>query len=134
MYCNYIMDKKEFIDFVVENKLMTYSAGVVIGLVSKDLILSLVQDIVIPGILLLFIKFKFDMMTKILPHKDKKVQINYINFVGCVITWILALFCTFIFVQYTFVNVLGIKKDTNPSVKSDKVQTAEAEPEPEGYR
>jgi large-conductance mechanosensitive channel len=126
------MEKKEFIDFVVNNNLMTYSAGVVIGLVSKDLILSLVQDIVIPGILLLFIKFKFDIMTKILPHKDKKVQINFINFIGCVITWILALFCTFIFVQYTFVNVLGIKKDT--PVKSDKVQTVEVEVEPEGYR
>jgi len=124
------MEKKEFIDFVVNNNLMTYSAGVVIGLVSKDLILSLVQDIVIPGILLLFIKLKFDFMTKILPHKDKKVQINFINFIGCVITWILALFCTFIFVQYTFVNVLGIKKDANPPVKSDKVQSAD----PEGYR
>jgi large-conductance mechanosensitive channel len=128
------MDKKEFIDFVVNNNLMTYSAGVVIGLVSKDLILSLVQDIVIPGILLLFIKFKFNMLTKILPHKDKKVQINFINFIGCVITWILALFCTFVFVQYTFVNVLGIKKDANPPVKSDKVQSVEVEVEPEGYR
>lgn len=128
------MDKKELINFIVENKLMTYSAGVAIGLVSKDLILSLVQDIVIPGILLLFIKFKFNMLTKILPHKDKKVQINFINFIGCVITWILALFCTFVFVQYTFVNVLGIKKHANPPVKSDKVQSVEAEVEPEGYR
>lgn len=128
------MDKKEFIDFVVNNNLMTYSAGVVIGLVSKDLILSLVQDIVIPGILLLFIKLKFDFMSKILPHKDKKVQINFINFIGCIITWILALFCTFVFVQYTFVNVLGIKKGPTPTspVKSDKVQSAEVEPE--GYR
>lgn len=125
------MDKKELIDFIVENKLMTYSAGVVIGLVSKDLILSLVQDIVIPGILLLFIKLKFDFMTKILPHKDKKVQINYINFVGCVITWILALFCTFIFVQYTFVNLLGIKKDSSAPIKSDNTQS---DVTVEGYR
>lgn len=105
------MDKKEFVDFIIENKIMTYSAGVVIGLVSKDLILSLVQDVIIPGFLLLFIELKFDFMRKILPHKDKKVQINFINFIGCVITWILALICTFIFVQYTFVTVLGIKKD-----------------------
>jgi large-conductance mechanosensitive channel len=125
------MDKKELIDFIVENKLMTYSAGVVIGLVSKDLILSLVQDIVIPGILLLFIKLKFDFMTKILPHKDKKVQINYINFVGCVITWILALFCTFIFVQYTFVNLLGIKKDSSAPIKSDNTHS---DVTVEGYR
>jgi large-conductance mechanosensitive channel len=129
------MDKTELVDFIVNNNLMTYSAGVVIGLVSKDLILSLVQDIVIPGILLLFIKLKFDFMTKILPHKDKKVQINYINFIGCVITWILALFCTFIFVQYTFVKFLGIKKDAKKDsnsapAKSDTSQSVE----PEGYR
>ncbi len=109
---------------------MTYSAGVVIGLVSKDLILSLVQDIVIPGILLLFIKLKFDFMRKILPHKDKKVQINYINFVGCVITWILALFCTFIFVQYTFIYVLGVKGKPSKS-ESDIVQS---DTQSEGYR
>ena len=115
------MDKKELVDFIIENKLMTYSAGVVIGLVSKDLILSLVQDIIIPGILLLFIKLKFDFMTKILPHKDKKVHINIINFIGCVITWILALICTFIFVQYTFVNVLGVKKnETKPANESNR--------------
>ena len=125
------MDKKELIDFIVENKLMTYSAGVVIGLVSKDLILSLVQDVVIPGILLLFIKLKFDFMAKILPHKDKKVQINYINFIGCVITWILALFCTFIFVQYTFVNLLCVKKVSSAPAKSDKTQS---DVSGEGYR
>ena len=124
------MDKKELIDFIVENKLMTYSAGVVIGLVSKDLILSLVQDIVIPSFFILFIKLKFDFITKILPHKDKKVQINFINFIGCAITWILALFCTFIFVQYTFVNLLGIKKDSSASVKSD----VQADVNVEGYR
>ena len=127
------MDKAELINFIVENKLMTYSAGVAIGLVSKDLILSLVQDIIIPGILLLFIKLKFDFMTKILPHKDKKIQINYINFIGCVITWILALFCTFIFVQYTFVNLLGVKTNVKSDVKSDKVNN-EGNVNVEGYR
>lgn len=128
------MDKKEFIDFVVENKLMTYSAGVVVGLVSKDLILSLVQDIVIPGILLLFIKLKFDFMTKILPHKDKKVQINYINFINCIITWILALFCTFVFVQYTFVSVLGIKKDAKKDANAPVKSNVQADVNVEGYR
>ncbi len=117
------MDKKELVDFIVNNNLMTYSAGVVIGLVSKDLILSLVQDIVIPSLLLLFIYLKFDIISKILPHKDKRVQINVINFIGCVITWILALICTFIFVQYTFVKFLGINKN-NPN--KDKVMSVDA--------
>jgi large-conductance mechanosensitive channel len=112
------MDKKELVDFIVNNNLMTYSAGVVIGLVSKDLILSLVQDIIIPSLLLLFIKLKFDIITKVLPHKDKKVHINIINFIGCIITWILALICTFIFVQYTFVKLLGIKDKKDKKDKS----------------
>lgn len=120
------MDKKELVDFILNNNLMTYSAGVAIGLVSKDLILSLVQDIVIPGILLLFIKLKFDFMSKILPHKDKKVQINFINFIGCVITWILALFCTFIFVQYTFVKFLGIKKEKENTNSGKKMTDVDA--------
>jgi large-conductance mechanosensitive channel len=128
------MDKKDLIDFIVENRLMTYSAGVVIGLVSKDLILSLVQDIVIPSFFILFIKLKFDMITKLLPHKDKKVQINFINFIGCVITWILALFCTFIFVQYTFVNLLGVKNGVKSEVKSDTIKDLQSDVNSEGYR
>jgi large-conductance mechanosensitive channel len=117
------MNKQEFIDFVVENKLMTYSAGVVIGLVSKDVILSLVQDIIIPIFFLILIRFKFKMFTKLLPHKDKIMHINLTNFVGCLITWIIALFCTFIFVQYTFVNLLGIKTKVDKTETVDKKKT-----------
>ncbi len=120
------MDKKELVDFIVENKLMTYSAGVVIGLVSKDVILSLVQDIIIPSFFILCIRLKFNTIIKILPHKDKIVKLNITNFIGCLITWILALICTFLFVQYTFVNLLGIKKDKvsdtpNTNVSSDMI-------------
>ena len=125
------MDKKDLVDFIIENKLMTYSAGVVIGLVSKDVILSLVQDIIIPIFFIIFIRLKFNTFTKILPRKDKMVNLNITNFVGCLITWVLALFCTFIFVQYTFTYVLGVK--SNPVTKDKPVQ-ADADVEPEGYR
>ena len=127
------MEKKDLVDFIIENKLMTYSAGVVVGLVSKDVILSLVQDIIIPIFFIIFIRLKFNTFTKILPRKDKMVNLNITNFVGCLITWVLALFCTFIFVQYTFTYVLGIK--SNPVTKSNtEIVQADADVEPEGYR
>jgi len=116
---NNIMDKKELIDFIIENKLMTYSAGVVIGLVSKDVILSFVQDIIIPIFFIVLIRFKFKMLTQILPRKDKEVNLNITNFVGCLITWVLALFCTFLFVRYTFVYVLGVKSKEKESKPVD---------------
>ena len=127
------MDKRDLVDFIIENKLMTYSAGVVIGLVSKDVILSLVQDIIIPIFFIIFIRLKFNTFTKILPRKDKMVNLNITNFIGCLITWILALFCTFLFVQYIFIHVLGIK--SNPVTKSNtEIVQADADVEPEGYR
>ena len=125
------MEKKDLVDFIIENKLMTYSAGVVVGLVSKDVILSLVQDIIIPIFFIIFIRLKFNTFTKILPRKDKMVNLNITNFVGCLITWVLALFCTFIFVQYTFTYVLGVK--SNPVTKDKPIQ-ADADVNVEGYR
>ena len=125
------MEKKDLVDFIIENKLMTYSAGVVVGLVSKDVILSLVQDIIIPIFFIIFIRLKFNTFTKILPRKDKMVNLNITNFVGCLITWVLALFCTFIFVQYTFTYVLGVK--SNPVTKDKPIQ-ADGDVNSEGYR
>ena len=101
------MDRKELADFITNNGVIAYSAGVIIGLVTKDVILSLVQDIIIPITIILIIKFKINSLSKILPNKDNGLNIT--KFIGCLITWILALICTFIFMQYAFVKFLGAK-------------------------
>jgi large-conductance mechanosensitive channel len=102
-----IATKKELADFITNNGVIGVTAGVVIGLVSKDVILSLVQDIIIPIIVILLIKLKIKSLTTILPNKDN--GFNIIKFINAFITWIFALICTYLFVQYAFVKLLGAK-------------------------
>lgn len=106
--------KKELADFITNNGIIGVTAGVVIGLVSKDVILSLVQDIVIPIIVILLLNLKIKKLTAYLPNKDN--GLNVTKFIGCIITWILAIICTFIFVQYAFIKLFGAKNI--PKVKT----------------
>jgi large-conductance mechanosensitive channel len=99
--------KKELADFITNNGVIGVTAGVVIGLVSKDVILSLVQDIIIPIVVILLIKLKIKSLTILLPNKDN--GFNIVKFVNAFVTWILALICTYLFIQYAFVNLLGAK-------------------------
>lgn len=99
------MDSKELADFITNNGIIGLSAGVVIGLVTKDVVFSLVQDIIIPIVVILLIRLQIKSLTKILPNKENRL--NIVNFIGCLITWILALICTFLFSQYVFIKMLG---------------------------
>lgn len=99
--------KKQLADFISNNNIIGVTAGVTIALVSKDVILSLVQDIIIPLIVILLIRMKIKSLTQILPNKDNGLNIT--KFTGSLITWILALICTFIFVQYAFIKLIGAK-------------------------
>ena len=94
-------------DFITNNGIIGLSAGVVIGLVTKDVVFSLVQDIVIPIIVILLMKLQIKSLTKVLPNKNHRLDIT--NFIGCLITWILALICTYLFSKYVFIKMLGAK-------------------------
>jgi large-conductance mechanosensitive channel len=111
--------KKQLADFITNNGVIGVTAGVTIALVSKDAILSLIQDIVIPLVVIFLIKLKIKELTKILPYKDNGLNIT--KFVGCFITWILAIFCTYLFIQYAFIYLLGAKgkNSSNSSSSSD---------------
>ena len=99
--------KKELADFITNNRIIGVTAGVTIGLVSKDVVLSLVQDIVVPVIVILLLKLKIKKLTAYLPNKDNGLNIT--KFISALITWILAIICTFIFVQYAFIKFFGAK-------------------------
>jgi len=101
------MDSKELADFITNNGIIGLSAGVVIGLVTKDVVFSLVQDIIIPIVVILLIRLQIKSLTRILPNKENRL--NIINFIGCLITWILALICSYLFSQYVFIKMLGAK-------------------------
>jgi large-conductance mechanosensitive channel len=104
------MDAKALADFITNNGIIGVTAGVTIGLVSKELIMSLVQDIVIPIIIILLLRLKMKQITDFFPNKDNGFSLT--KFISAIITWILAIICTFIFVQYAFVQLIG----ANPKV------------------
>jgi large-conductance mechanosensitive channel len=113
--------KKELADFITNNRIIGVTAGVTIGLVSKDVVLSLVQDIVIPIIVILLLRLKIKKLTAYLPNKDNGLNIT--KFISSLITWILAIICTFIFVQYAFIKFFGAKSadmNQNQNQNQDK--------------
>ena len=116
----------EFVDqlrkFVVDNSIVGTSAGVCIALATKDGIQSLVQDIIIPGLVILLHKLHIDSLTKILPIHGK-AQFNILNFINQFITWILIIIISFVFVKFAFEYLLGISGDKNDVAKPDAVKS-----------
>ena len=95
-----------FQKFIVDNGIIGTSAGVIIALVTKDLITSLVGDIIIPVFIFLFLKLNIKSFTAILPGNS---EFNFTIFFKHLISWIITMFVTFIFIKTAFENILGIK-------------------------
>lgn len=104
--------------FVVDNNIVGTSAGVCIALATKDGIQSLVQDIIIPGIVILLHKLHIDSLTKILPVHGNS-QLNVLNFINQLITWILIIIISFVFVKVAFEYLLGVTNGKNDIIKTD---------------
>jgi large-conductance mechanosensitive channel len=106
--------------FVVDNNIVGTSAGVCIALATKDGIQSFVQDIVIPGIVILLHSLHVDWLTKILPIHGKS-QLNVLNFINQFITWILIIIISFVFVKFAFEYLLGITNGKTEDKTDDKM-------------
>ncbi len=63
-------------DFIVNNGIIGTTAGVIIALVSKDLIMSLTNDIIFPSIILLLLMLNIDSLNLILPDNSKIDLLN----------------------------------------------------------
>lgn len=100
--------------FMVDNNIVGTCAGVIIALVTKDLILALVSDIIIPLFIFLFLKLNIKWLTAILPSGKSSFDIT--NFFKQFLTWILTLIVTFLVIKATFQALLGI----NISKKEEK--------------
>ena len=94
--------------FLVDNDIVGTAAGVSIDLATKDLIQSLVSDIIIPGIIFLLLKLNIVSLTKFLMMPGK-TKFDCINFIKQFITWIFIIIITYIFVKVAFEGLLGIK-------------------------
>jgi hypothetical protein len=98
-YIQYNMDKFiiQLETFLVENKVMGYTAGYCIALVTKDLIHSLISDLFIP-IVIFFISFtKIKIILNILPKSN---GLNIIEFIKQLVTWVIMIVVTILVIKY----------------------------------
>jgi large-conductance mechanosensitive channel len=96
----------QFKEFIIDNKLVGTAAGITIGITTKDVIESLVGDIIIPFFYLLAFQFG----TKEIEFLPGKTAFDFTSFFKQIITWILSTLSVFIVVYYFFMSVIGINE------------------------
>jgi len=124
--------------FLVGNNIVGTAAGVSIALVTKDVISSLVGDIIIPGIIFLLLKLNIHSLTELLPGKS---EFDFTNFIKEFISWIFVVVITFVFVKVAFEGLLGInntklngnKSNTDTSVNESEVSNSDGSLIPKQY-
>jgi len=102
--------------FIIDNNIVGTSAGVCIALAVKDGIQSMVGDIIIPGMLILLKNLHIDFLKKYLPENGKS-NLEIASFIKNMITFVLVVVVSFIFVKLAFEYLLNVQI---PS-KSDKL-------------
>lgn len=110
--------------FIVDNNIVGTSAGVCVALAAKDGIQSLVGDIIIPTIVMLLHALHIDFLTKYLPVHGK-VQLNITDFIKQMVTFILIIIISFVFVKVAFGYLLGVsytKSSPSGSSTADATQ------------
>ena len=95
--------KNQLKDFIINNNIISLAAGVSIGLVTKDAVVSLVGDIIIPIVVILLKTLQIKGLIYLLPVKS---DINVILFIKQLISFVLIVIFTFIFIQF-FMNSIG---------------------------
>jgi large-conductance mechanosensitive channel len=104
--------------FIVDNNIVGTSAGVCIGFAAKDAIQSMVGDVIVPAALVSLRKLHIDFLKKYLPETSKN-SVDLGSFIKQMISFIIILIVSFIFVKISFDYLLNIKSaDEKP--KNDK--------------
>ena len=116
--------QQQLAEFITNNGIVGTCAGVIIGLVTKDVVLSLVADVIVPLCIMLFLRMHTTFMTKILGVKYEN-KLDVTKFISNLITWFLAIILTYLFIQYAFVKLIGAS-DKQPL-------TATGTPKPESH-
>lgn len=117
--------------FVISNNIVGTSAGVCVALAAKDGIQSLVNDIIMPSILIVLSSLHIDSLKKYLPTKGA-TKLNVNNFIKQMITFTIIIVISFMFVKIAFGYLLGIPEKTDPKqeVKPEAKQEVKPEAKP----
>ncbi len=92
--------------FIVDNNIVGAISGISIGLFFKNIVTSLVGDIFIPAIVLLFTTMNIKYFDKVFSSR-KEHQFNFTNFSKQLISFLLGVFVTFLFVNAAFKYLIG---------------------------
>lgn len=128
-FSNPIEFKNQLINFLMENKIIGTVAGVGIALASKDLIQSLVGDVVFPSIYFVLLKMHAKYFTKVLPDNTK---FDMPNFIKHLISWMFIIIITYFFVTIVFKMLLGVT-DGPTDKKEDKKEDNKEDKKKEGF-
>ncbi len=118
---NSLTDIKQFI---ISNNIVGSVAGVCIALAAKDGIQSLVNDIIMPAILLLLNSLHIESLKKYLPASNAR-HFNVNNFIKQMITFILVISISFLFVKIAFGYLLGITENKEENKPENKEENKE---------
>ena len=97
--------KENLKKFIIDNNIIGTTAGVGIGLATKDVIESLVSDVVFPSFYLLVFKLQISYFIK---NISTRLPLDLTKFFKNFITWIIIVVITFIFIQVSFKILLGV--------------------------
>ena len=100
----------QFKKFIIDNRIIGTSAGVCIALAAKDSIQSIVNDIIIPLILIFIQRFGFTFLKDYLPKSEKSV-LDITEFIKNMVTFILVVCVSFLFIKLAFEYLLNIKQN-----------------------
>lgn len=100
-------DLGQFKKFIVDNNIVGTSVGVCVGLAAKDLIQSIVGNIIIPALLIPLQKFHIDFVKKYLPSNGKN-SLDVASFIKQAVTFTLVILTSFIFIKVVFGYLLKV--------------------------
>lgn len=114
---------QEFKTFAMKGNVVDMAVGIIIGGAFGKIVSSLVSDIIMPPIGLLIGGVKFDNLRIILKHAHmdeatgkatEMVSINYGNFIGATLDFLIIAFSIFLFIK--MINSLKRKQEEAPAV------------------
>ena len=99
--------KEQIKEFILSNNVIGITAGVCIGSVTKDAVSSLVTDVIFPLIVIALNKINIKYLGKLITEHNK---LNGLDFFKQMTTWAISIVVTYLFIQYAFLQFLGIDK------------------------
>jgi len=104
--------------FIMENQIVGTSVGVSTGFAVNNVIMSMVNDLIVPLVLIVLRKFHIDFLKKYLPETSK-TSLDLGSFIKQLISFVIVIGVSFIFIKISFDYFLGIESG-NENPKKDK--------------